>query len=168
MQKLCIYFCHILKGLGKKLMLLSEEYFKEYKNQEIKKNSSKITNFDYLYLTTKDQQAFYETLGYESIQPILCYTVKEESKNSHIMKNLFKNMSNTNNASPIQTSSIQNSIESLASSQAATPPPPPPPPPLPLLSPITNLPKESNDKQKIFSSSKNQIFWYKKLIKHDN
>ena len=150
-------------------MLLSEEYFKEFKKQqeEIKSSSSRITNFNNLYLTTKDQQAFYESLGYKSIEPILCYTVKEESRNSHIMKNLFKNMSVTNNISQIQTISKQNTqSEFSVSSLVSAPPPPPPPPPPPL--PMTSFSIENSEKKKCPNILQNQIFWYKKLIKHDH
>lgn len=162
------------RGLGKKMMLLSEQYFIEYGKQQrvretqddelLNKNSSKITNFDYLFLTTKDQQAFYESLGYISIEPILCYTVKDDSRCSQIMKNLFKNMtvsnSNNNSNNVLETSKAvpKNTTGSESGFLASLPPnspPPPPPPPLPL-----RISNDTNDVKCL----PNQTYWYKKCI----
>ena len=112
------------KGLGKKLMLLCENYLVDYGKQEI--NSGKNINIDYgnMFLTTKDKQAFYESLGYKRIEPIKFYTVKI-TKCTEILKRLYSSNSkeeiSQETEAPVKAPMVV----------LSAPPPPPPPPPMP-------------------------------------
>jgi GNAT superfamily N-acetyltransferase len=142
------------KGLGKKLMELSEQYLLDYGRQE---NIKKNTNCDYLYLTTKDKQHFYEALGYEKIEPIKFYSVKE-NKCTEIMKRLYSRKSDNESIieNQISKSSGEVFMKSTVSLPAPPPPPPPPPPPfLPIYSSLSEITLDTND---------SKMTWYKKFI----
>lgn len=141
------------RGMGKRLMLLCEKYFVEYINQ-VKSSSSlscSIDRFDHLYLNTKDQQRFYETLGYTQIEPMLFFTNKNNSRCGQMAKMLFKSMSSSSSSSQ-RGESIQSVVSNNSHSKSGfflPPPPPPPPPPF--------LPSSQ-------SSSSSSLTWYKKRI----
>ena len=134
------------KGLGKKLVKCCEEYVLQLAN----KSAETTVKFDHLYLTTKDQQTFYERIGFVRTEPILFFTLKNSnSKCFHIMNHLMNSM---------QQNSENPAVESKSTSQvsaSATCPPPPPPPPF--------------MKPGISKSELNNLpTWYKKsLIKSD-
>lgn len=133
------------RGMGKMLMLFCEKYFIEYANESRGAVSVSIDRFDHLYLNTKDQQRFYETLGYVQIEPMLFFTNKNNSRCGQMAKMLFKSMSSQNE-----------SRQTVSNSQSVAPPgpigllSPPPPPPIPL--PPSQQPPSSS------------LTWYKKRI----
>ncbi len=156
------------KGLGKKMMLLSEDYFLAFGLQQNNQtecvnysSTSRIKNLEFLFLTTKDQQAFYESLGYVRIEPILCYTVKDDSRCNQIMKNLLKNMSTTTlpSVNSVKASELPENGLQQSNKDKNVPPPPPPPPPPPLVPPPFLSSNANND-----TTKNNKTYWYKKCI----
>jgi ribosomal protein S18 acetylase RimI-like enzyme len=137
------------KGLGKKLMELSETYLLDYGRQDILKKQN--TNTDYMFLTTKDKQKFYESLGYSQIEPIKFYSVKA-NKCTEIMKRLYSKKSQNENTSDTNTSNTSITSVNLISHAIGSPPPPPPPP---LPSNFSDIDIEAND---------SKITWYKKCL----
>jgi N-acetylglutamate synthase-like GNAT family acetyltransferase len=137
------------KGLGKKLIISCESYINEFSKQQILKDCENFVNCDYIYLTTKDQQAFYEKVGYKKTEAILFFSLKNSnSKCSQIMNHLISSMQQhkANECEQPKTTSSS----SIVSSNASGPLPPPPPPP-----PHTTF---SN------STTFNCQTWYKKYI----
>ena len=142
------------KGLGKQLMLLSEEYVSEFARGQAAAaaaaaaggTTSEHIDTECLYLTTKDKQAFYESLGYVRIEPREFYVVKSDSKCSQILKSLFESANKpASNSIASQVTEPNAKIQTLPSTLGASsppPPPPPPPPPVPtnvnLLSPLAS------------------------------
>lgn len=105
------------RGLGKRLVLFCENYIKEFNKK--KDNLTVLTNCKDLYLTTKDQQFFYEKIGYVQTQEMIYFVRKQnESKNNIAMNLLMSSMNKTNRDSIIKPQQQQ---------QTSTAPPPPPP-----------------------------------------
>lgn len=78
------------KGLGRSLVYLCEHYLREFNTKQKNENKIAYTNCQNLYLTTKDQHAFYERIGYKNTDPILFFTKKNpDSKNALIMNRLI-------------------------------------------------------------------------------
>ena len=160
------------KGLGKKLMRLCETYLIEYGVQTKNANESAAADSANMFLTTKDKQGFYESLGYSKIEPIKFYTVKT-TKCTEIMRRLYSKNNKSeheNGEASLSTNSQQNSdqilIPSIDFSQLPAPstfsPPPPPPPPLPLANSLTpSLPLLSDQANQSTNSTVN---WYKKCL----
>jgi GNAT superfamily N-acetyltransferase len=143
-------------GLAKRLMQLGEKYFVEYAKQikgaQEPKNGLEVTQFEHLYLNTKDKQGFYEALGYVEIEPMLFFANKSNSKCNEIMKSLFKSISTPTNDIRIK---VPLALPAPVSSLPPSPLPPPPPPPMP----------KRDDSSSSFS---NKLSWYKKRVDFDN
>ena len=151
-------------GLGKRLVLESETYFAAYGRQQQQRSSQEagiritdldtnleVDEFEHLYLNTKDKQGFYESLGYVEIQPIMFFANKSSgSRNSEIVKSLFKSMSINTQSVNLLENSNQTSLISSPHALGPGVPVPPPPPPTP--------PQNSSS---MFSS---KLSWYKKRI----
>jgi ribosomal protein S18 acetylase RimI-like enzyme len=67
------------KGLGKLMMRHAEEFL-----------AKNFQNFKILYLNTKDQQRFYESIGYVRIEPFLFHVIEsQKSACSKMISNLL-------------------------------------------------------------------------------
>ena len=168
--------------LGKRLIQFCEEYFISFGKQlqEQAKESDNCDNerklnCDYLHLNTKDKQQFYESIGYELIEPFTYYFVKT-TRCTQIMSNLFAKMSNlsTNHEVASQTEEInrndsevpfQNYLQTKLSSQIPFPPPPPPPPNLCSDSASLSAFAKNESYSKIDKSQSANLSWYKKGFK---
>ena len=76
------------RGLGKKMMQLSERYFIDnYKNNS--ENKPENANYDFIYLITSNQHRFYQSIGYEKIDSKNCFFVKRVYKKINLC-NIFK------------------------------------------------------------------------------
>jgi ribosomal protein S18 acetylase RimI-like enzyme len=166
------------RGLGKWLMFVSELYLRELTS--LNDFNDKL-ELDYIYLNTKDKQSFYESIGYEKIEPITFYANKETdggSKCNEIVKRLFANISASNSTanltnSAIESDSNEKNLEksenrsqlSLISNSPLTLPPPPPPPPPPLPVPPSFSTKSGSFANDHSSSYKNfELSWYRKKL----
>lgn len=141
------------KGLGKKMMCYCELYLNKFSKYQQKHNLNEKTNCDYLYLTTKDKQLFYESIGYEKTEPLLFYSVKSaNSKCNRIMNNLLSSFKpQTNHVyRPIATEQVQTSVPLFAA---------PPPPPLP-----PSFKPDFSDKKKDNSYIVAESSWYRKQM----
>jgi N-acetylglutamate synthase-like GNAT family acetyltransferase len=131
------------KGLGKKMMSLCEQYLVEVGPN----NNDPTLNYNNLYLTTKDKQQFYESIGYIQIEPLNCYITKNENSNCNkIMNELLSKMTKT---VVVVVDRSKDVLVKDDSQQQTLQPPPPPPPPLP-------LPQ--------MSKNENHLTWYKKVL----
>ncbi len=145
------------KGLGKLLVSFCEEYIAEFdKRQENLSNPR--THCQDLYLTTKDQHAFYEKIGYTRTEPIQFFTVKN-SKNNEIMNRLLKNSSmqqmNKIEEGEVRTVSSEGPVPPAVEPNSYVPKPPPPPP---LFVPSLNAASSSQLIDSVVPT------WYKKCI----
>lgn len=122
------------KGFGKLLVYFCEHYVREFEQRQVETSH---TNCDYLYLTTKDQQAFYEKIGYERTDPISYYAKKNpESKNNLILNRLMS-------LNRLVTTMAENELDTCQNDddkKESVPSPPPPPPPVPLPLPLAQAP----------------------------
>lgn len=105
------------KGLGKRMMSFSHEYllaYREHLQQQQEQQTSvnddealvsvRNTSFERLYLTTKDKQSFYESLGYTRTEPIEFYQLKSnQSRCNEIAKHLFGSRRDTSQKTSNET-----------------------------------------------------------------
>jgi N-acetylglutamate synthase-like GNAT family acetyltransferase len=157
------------KGLGKKMMSYSELYLVKFAQRQKILNLKDITKCEYLYLTTKDKQLFYEAIGYETTEPLLFYSVKNSnSRCNRIMNDLLASFKPpehpfANNRTPEQLIQITpHQSQALMAIHSIPPPPPPPPPPMPSKS---QNEKEIIDKKKDNSYIVAESSWYRKRMK---
>nr|XP_045582388.1 N-alpha-acetyltransferase 80-like [Procambarus clarkii] len=128
------------KGYGRQLMTKTEEYVR-------------ACGFNTIYLSTHDQQVFYNKLGYEFCAPVCIYggTVNRHllpkqfltslapvpNNNTRVSMNTVEKVAHHSEDTSVQCKCLEstvilpNSNENTASypHQASLPPPPPPPPP---------------------------------------
>ncbi|GIY20555.1 n-alpha-acetyltransferase 80 [Caerostris extrusa] len=100
------------KGYGKYLMFKAEEYAKQL-------------NFSTVYLSTHDQQGFYEHLGYVYSEPVS--SVKFSRGNHLVMNSLFSFMTNERSESKSKTDMRDREIEMQENYPIPKVPLPPPP-----------------------------------------
>lgn len=85
------------KGLGKLMMRHAEEFL-----------AKNFNNFRVLYLNTKDQQRFYESIGYVRIEPFLFHVIEnQKSACSKMISNLLSSL-NTGSRLATTTNSTSN------------------------------------------------------------
>ena len=140
------------KGLGKKLMHLCENYLIDYGKQE---SAKKTTDFNCMYLTTRDKQSFYESIGYSRIEPIKFYTVKT-TKCTEIMRRLYSKKNENELDANAGDKSLSQNVEFLHPNNFPIQPPPPPPPPLPFAA--------ASSIETASKTTDLQTIWYKKCL----
>lgn len=142
------------KGLGRLVVSFCEHYLREFDRKQAT-DAINYTNCRDLYLTTKDQQTFYERIGYVRTEAINFFAKKNpESKNILIMNQLLKNLN---------TNSVNTAVKEPSEAIATIPSVPPtgllpPPPPAPPMIPSFNRSKSSSN------HSSDPTTWYKKRI----
>lgn len=135
------------RGLGKRLVLFCENYIKEFnKRQENMNDLNIFTNCKDLYLTTKDQQFFYEKIGYVCTKEMVYFVRKQNESKNNIAMNLLMSSMQKIPLLPAPSASSQ-TANSLAS-------PPPPPPFL----------QASNFQVKPVAKAVDSPTWYKKSL----
>jgi GNAT superfamily N-acetyltransferase len=151
------------KGLGKKMMSYCELYMHKYAKRQNKLKLKEMTNCDYLYLTTKDKQLFYESIGYIKTEPLLFYSVKNsKSRCNRIMNELLASF-NTNEPNQIIRQNNQENTHVIpnlpVNSSIPLPPPPPPLPPPSMISKTIEIDKKKDNSYIVAES-----YWYRKPI----
>lgn len=109
------------RGLGKRLMLATEQYAKEKLGIET------------MYLSTHDKQAFYEHVGYELCPPVFNVGSSAKLLNDERFRKFTESISNAT-STPIvkEVTKSQNDSAAQTIPLPTTAPPVPPPPPLPV------------------------------------
>lgn len=151
------------KGLGKKMMSYSELYLVKFAQRQKKLNLKDTTKCDYLYLTTKDKQLFYEAIGYETTEPLLFYSVKNSnSRCNRIMNDLLASFKAPEPSIALNNRSSNEKPVQVTEPKTAPPPPPPPPPLPPTMKPQAD---QIIDKKKDNSYIVAESSWYRKRMK---
>lgn len=95
-QSVIIHASHRKKGLGK-LLMQNCEYL-------IKSLFDVNTQLLSIYLSTKDKQLFYESLGYKRIEPFVFHIIEpNNSRKNEIIKQLLASMHKNSNQEPVST-----------------------------------------------------------------
>ncbi len=143
------------QGYGKLLVQFCEKYIIEFNKRQDSLAGNKTFCQD-LYLTTKDQQAFYEKIGYTKTEPIQFFTVKN-SKNNEIMNKLLSNPS-MQQVKKVEETATKKVSEDMIVEAKSKPDVPLPPPPPPMFSSSLNVNKSTQLTDSVIPT------WYKKTI----